>query len=84
MWKKIYNLLLYLTNNEEFKTRKAWLKDERHFDIIFFAGMIVLFCIGIVFFLLPNLERFGWVCMVGIEFIWAWDNLRHNRGDDTE
>ena len=82
MFKKLYDILLYLTNNEEFKTRKEWLKDERHFDVIFFCIMLSLLTIGVFCFCLPNLEKFGWICMIGIEFIWAADNLRHNREDD--
>ena len=82
MLKNIYNWILYLTNNEEFKTRKEWLQDEKHFDVGFFIGMISLFGIGIFCFCTPMSEKFGWMCMLGIEFIWAWDNLRHNRTDE--
>jgi len=38
--------LLFLTNNED-KPKKAWIKDEIHFDIIFFIGLVVSIVLGL-------------------------------------
>ena len=78
----LYDWLLYLTNNEEQKTRKEWLADERKFDVIFFLTIVFCLVTGIICFLFPGTEKFGWMCMLIIECVWCFDNLRHNRSDE--
>jgi hypothetical protein len=43
---KIYNYLLFLTNNES-KPKKIWMQDEIHFDIIFFIGLVISITLGL-------------------------------------
>jgi hypothetical protein len=91
---KLYNWLLYLTNNEK-KAASEWRADEVKFDIGFFITMAIaavlgffLFSSAIIVYMRGN-EKAAW-CIVfgawGIEycvfgFINAWDSLRHNRED---
>jgi len=75
---KIYKFLLYLTNNEREKTIEEWRHDEIHFDIAFLIIMLILLIIGVLAFSFEQ-DKWGWLCMLGVEVTWAWDSLRHNR-----
>jgi hypothetical protein len=68
---KIYNLLLYLTNNEEIS------RHEHIFDIIFFIVNTIAVIIGVYLFILYNEPQ--WIAVLIIEYTWALDNMRHNR-----
>lgn len=68
---KINQALLYITNNE----KKP--KDEILFDKIFIVVDIIAIIVGI-YWLWPA-EK-GWIPFLVIEFCWALDNLRWNRG----
>jgi hypothetical protein len=72
MIKKIYKVLLFLTNNEEVS------RYEKEADIILFLVMMISLTIGITFFL-TNHEIYGWICMFLTETAWAVDNLRNSR-----
>lgn len=91
---RLYNYLLYLTNNEK-KPVSEWRKDEVKFDIGFFitglVSVIIAFilCITAVFIYLSGNEKLAW-CTIFI--VWAlensiliflpfWDEIRHNRED---
>jgi len=89
---KIYQWLLYVTNNES-KPTKEWRRDEIKFDIGFFIALVIAMILGfvliacsIVVYLMGN-ERLAW-CIIflfwGVEycifgFITALDEIRHNR-----
>ena len=83
---KIYNYLLFLTNNEK-KSAKEWRQDEIHFDMGFLiAGFIFLLLglAGIVFYLATKQDLYLGImfgCEFCICFIWLFDNIRHNRED---
>lgn len=67
----LWKLLLYLTNNE---------KSSRHeeiFDVIFFAIATAGLTFGIYLMIERRIEE--WIPILVIEYIWAWDNIRHNR-----
>lgn len=68
---KIYNLLIYLTNNE--KTSRH----EKEFDILGFLGVMIFLIAGIILLLVRQQPE--WIPFLGIETIWAIDNIRHNR-----
>jgi hypothetical protein len=63
--------LLYITNNE---------KESRHeelFDIVFFIVTTLALVIGIIVLISVNEPQ--WIAFLIIEYIWALDNIRHNR-----
>lgn len=75
---KIYQTLLYLTNNG------TTSKDEVMFDIIFFCliALAVLISIPIFAYSAFTTKLYGdlaWAALVLIFAIEAWDNMRHNR-----
>lgn len=43
---KIYQILLYLTNNEK-KPAKEWRRDETVFDIMFFIALVISIILGL-------------------------------------
>ena len=68
---KLWNWLLYLTNNE---------KESRHeelFDVIFFIVNTIALIFGITMFILYKEPQ--WIPVVVIEYAWAFDNMRNNR-----
>lgn len=71
MKKKVWNWLLYVTNNE---------KESRHeqlFDIGFFIVNSIAGIFGIAMFVIHNEPQ--WIPVLVIEYTWALDNMRHNR-----
>lgn len=68
---KIWNWLLYLTNNEETS------RHEQIFDVIFLIVNTIASVIGIILFIKYNSPE--WIPVLVIEYTWAWDNLRNNR-----
>ena len=83
---KIYNYLLFLTNNEQ-KPVKEWRKDEVKFDIGFFIICLILLLIGLIGVILYIITKkdlwlgIMFACEFVLCFIWIWDNIRHNRED---
>ena len=71
MKKKIWNWLLYITNNEKES------RHEQHFDIAFFFINSIA-CIAGVFMFIAYGEP-QWIAVLIIEYTWALDNMRHNR-----
>ena len=69
--KKIWKWLLYITNNEEVS------RHEQIFDVIFFIINTIAVIIGFYFFIIYNEPQ--WIAVLVIEYIWALDNMRHNR-----
>lgn len=67
----IWNLLLYLTNNEK-KSRH-----EELFDIIFFLVNTIALVSSVVMFIIYKEPQ--WIPVVVIEYAWAFDNMRNNR-----
>jgi len=68
---KIWNWLLYLTNNE---------KESRHeevFDIVFFFINTLALVFGIFMFITQGEPQ--WIPVLIIEYAWAFDNMRNNR-----
>jgi len=68
---KIWNWLLYLTNNE---------KESRHeeiFDMVFFIINTVALFFGIIMFIFSGEPQ--WIPVLIIEYSWAFDNMRNNR-----
>ena len=63
--------LLYLTNNEETS------RHEEEFDIAFFIINTIAGIVGV--FLLWWLHEPQWIPFLVIEYMWAFDNMRHNR-----
>ncbi len=68
---KLKKALLYLTNNET-KPRH-----ETEFDIAFLIINSVAAAFGIVMFILYHEPQ--WIPVLVIEYLWAFDNMRHNR-----
>jgi hypothetical protein len=68
---KLWNWLLYLTNNE--KTSR----DEQLFDVIFLVINTTAVIFGIAMFIIYNTAE--WIPILIIEYTWALDNLRNNR-----
>jgi len=67
----ISNWLLYLTNNQKES------KHEVEFDVVFLILNTVALVLGSYLF-----WKYGepqWIPVLGIEYMWAIDNLRHNR-----
>ncbi|MFA6365198.1 MAG: hypothetical protein WCW78_02240 [Candidatus Paceibacterota bacterium] len=71
MSKKLWNALLYITNNEETS------RHEQHFDVAFFLINTIALIIGFMMFLAYNEPQ--WISVLIIEYVWALDNMRHNR-----
>jgi hypothetical protein len=68
---KLYNWLLYITNNHEIS------KDEEKWDIGgFILATVVLFA-GIIVIIL--VKEYVWAAFLIIEYLWYIDNMRHNR-----
>ena len=65
------NLLLYLTNNE------GESRHEQEFDMVFFIVNTTALIVG--FFLLLDSGEPQWMPFLVIEYVWALDNIRHNR-----
>jgi hypothetical protein len=68
---KIYDALLYITNNEK-KSRH-----EEGFDIAFFIINTIASIFGVIMFIRYNEPQ--WIPVLLIEYTWALDNMRHNR-----
>lgn len=78
MFTKIYDWLIYLTNNEKISPAE-WRRDEVFFDVVFFVVLILdAIFIGIpsIIFDSGRLEKAFWVVAL---VIWIWENIRHNR-----
>ena len=68
---KLWNWLLYLTNNEESS------RHEQEFDVAFLTiNTIALFC-GVFLFIIHDASE--WIPVLIIEYTWAFDNMRNNR-----
>jgi hypothetical protein len=68
---KIWNWLLYLTNNE---------KESRHeeiFDVVFLIVNTLALISGVAMFIIFHEPQ--WIPVVVIEYAWAFDNMRNNR-----
>ncbi len=71
LFKKFWDYLLYITNNE---------KESRHeqlFDVLFFFVNTIGLIFGI--YLLTTHDEPQWIPFLIIEYSWALDNMRHNR-----
>jgi len=68
---KIWNWLLYLTNNEK-KSRH-----EEIFDVIFFFINTIALIAGTILFITYDTPE--WIPVLVIEYVWAFDNMRNNR-----
>ncbi len=64
-------LLLYITNNEEVS------RHEEEFDIAFLIINTTAALLGIVLFISYGEPQ--WISAIVMEYIWALDNIRHNR-----
>lgn len=71
MKRKLWNWLLYITNNED-KSRH-----EEIFDSAFFVINTIAVFFGIAMFIIYNEPQ--WIPVLIIEYTWAYDNMRHNR-----
>ena len=69
---KIWAWLIYLTNNEE-KPRH-----EEEFDVLFFIVNTIALIVG--FWLFISHDSAEWIPVLIIEYTWALDNMRNNRG----
>ena len=68
---RIRKWLLYITNNEEVP------RHEEGFDIAFIIINTTASIFGIYLFIHYNEPQ--WIPVLLIEYLWAFDNLRHNR-----
>lgn len=68
---KIPRWLLYVTNNEEVS------RHEQSFDVAFFIVNTVALVCGVWLFTAQH--EVQWIPVLVIEYIWAFDNMRHNR-----
>ena len=68
---KLKDFLLYITNNEKES------RHEAHFDVAFFIINTIAGIFGIVMFIVYNEPQ--WIPVLVIEYVWAFDNMRHNR-----
>jgi len=68
---KIWNWLLYLTNNEETS------RHEQLFDVVFLIINTVALILGVFMFIKYNSPE--WIPVLIIEYTWAFDNMRNNR-----
>jgi len=64
-------LLLYVTNNEEIS------RHEQGFDVAFFIVNTVAIVVGSTLLIAYNEPH--WIAFLVIEYVWALDNMRHNR-----
>jgi len=71
MLKKIWYFFLYVTNNQE----KS--KHEEHYDVIFFILDTIFLIFGVGILLIK--QETMWIPFLAIEYLWAVDNMRHNR-----
>ena len=69
---KLRKWLLYITNNEETS------RHEQQFDIAFFIINTIALILGIYMFVAYGSPE--WIPVLIIEYTWAFDNLRNNRG----
>ena len=67
----VYSWLLWATNND------SAARLEREFDIAFFIVNTLALLLGSGF--LVYIQEYAWIAFLVIEYIWAWDNMRHNR-----
>ena len=67
----IRRFLRYITNNEP---------QSRH-EEIFDAGFFIVETLALIFgvTILIAKHEAEWIPFLTIEYLWAWDNLRHNR-----
>jgi hypothetical protein len=83
---KIYNYLLFLTNNEK-KPVPEWRQDEINFDIGFFIACVTLLIVGVIslgIYIKTKQDVYlgiMFACEFAMCFVWIWDNIRHNRED---
>jgi len=68
---KIWNWLLYLTNNEQES------RHEEGFDIAFLVINTIAVIFGVVMFITYGEPQ--WIPVLVVEYTWALDNMRHNR-----
>lgn len=68
---KLWNWLLYLTNNEESS------RHEQHFDVAFLIINTIALVFGVYLFIANDAAE--WVPFLIIEYTWAFDNMRNNR-----
>lgn len=68
---KIKKFLLYLTNNEPIS------RHEEQFDIAFFIINSIALIFGIYMLIVRDSPE--WIAFLVIEYVWAFDNMRHNR-----
>lgn len=68
---KIWNWLLYLTNNEDVS------RHEEIFDVVFLLINTVALIAGIYMFIIHGASE--WIPVLVIEYAWAFDNMRNNR-----
>ena len=68
---KLWNWLLYLTNNEETS------RHEQLFDVIFLIINTIALAFGIFLFIKYGAPE--WIPVLIIEYTWAFDNMRNNR-----
>ncbi|MFA5870661.1 MAG: hypothetical protein WC842_02120 [Candidatus Paceibacterota bacterium] len=68
---KIWNWLLYLTNNEQES------RHEEGFDIAFLIINTIAVIFGVVMFITYGEPQ--WIPVLVVEYTWALDNMRHNR-----
>ncbi len=71
MRKRLWNWLLYITNNEN-KSRH-----EEMFDSLFFIINTIAVLFGVAMFIIHSEPQ--WIPVLIIEYTWALDNMRHNR-----
>ena len=67
----IYNWLLWATNND------STPRLEREFDIAFFIinTLVLILGVGVLIYI----KEYAWIAFLVIEYVWAWDSMRHNR-----
>lgn len=68
---KLWNWMLYLTNNEETS------RHEQLFDVGFLIVNTIALIFGIFMFIINDAAE--WIPVLIIEYVWAWDNMRNNR-----
>jgi len=68
---KLWNWLLYLTNNEEES------RHEQIFDVVFLFINTIALIVGACLFISHGDPE--WIPVMIIEYTWAFDNMRNNR-----
>lgn len=68
---KLWNWLLYLTNNEESS------RHEQSFDVAFLVINTIALIFGVILFITHGAPE--WIPVLVIEYTWAFDNMRNNR-----